>query len=165
MVKVLTPEEALKAFLSKGNAREVQSGSGRSFNPILRLFNQKGDKFYVQGILLKRREIPNPYDTTKIQPIYELKVTQSDAEAAKREKKGEEFKTIPVTPGLCVDIWASMTLDLQLKGVTPGNEVFIQYLGKAAKAEKGRQRAHLFKVVEVPLSAESSEEPTIAEEE
>lgn len=145
--KVLSPEEALKAFMSKGNVKEIEGVA--NFNPNLRLQNEQGIKFYVQGILLSRREKPSSFDPKKTQAIYTLKLISTNAAVSVRVKK-DEYKDIEATPGMDVDIWSTTTLEGQLKSITPGNEVFIQYVGKAAKAEKGRQRAHIFKVIESP---------------
>lgn len=162
MVKVLTPEEALKAFMSKGNVREVEGN--KQFNPMMRLQNDKGEQLYLHGVLLKRREGKSSFDPAKPSYWYTFKVISTNAKASERVKK-DEYKDILPTAGMVIDIQATTTLESQLRSLTPGNEVFIQYLGKAAKAEKGRQRAHLFKVVESPAEAVAEEPAIIGDEE
>lgn len=146
----MSPEEALANFLKKGEAKEVDTPN--AFNPSMRLQNDEAQQLYVQGVLLKRKEAKSSYGDDKKIAIYVIKVSATNAPASVQVKKGE-YKDVMVQAGTDVDLWTATNLDRQLNTVPFGSEVFIKYLGKAKKAEKGKNKAHLFQVVTIPVTA------------
>jgi hypothetical protein len=144
---VLSPEEARKRFMEKGNVEEVPEGN---FNPLLRLQNDKGLKLYLHGILLKKRErkeIDRETAKEKILTTFTFKVVATNAKASTRVSK-DSYKDIDVEPGIDVDYYnAPVGLVRGLSNVPFGAEVFISYEGREEKAQKGRAKAHKFKIV------------------
>ena len=158
--KVLSPEEAMKQFMSKGDTKEVVASS--NFNPGFRLQNDEGNKTFMQGVLLRRRESVGKGG----KPVawYTFKLSQLSAALTKGVVKNgkTEYVVIPFVEGVEADTMSSTDLDRKLKDVAPGTDLLIVYKGKkTVETKKGKVRMHDFTVIQGQTEAA----PTEAEEE
>lgn len=165
MDRVLSADEALKAFMSRAGAQKIELSSG-SYNPILRLENKKDSHYYLQGVYLRKREKANNYDASKTDTIYAFKLISTDAPIVTRNKD-KQYVPVTFVKGMEVDVFAKDGLNKQLKGISAGAEVFIQWLGKVPKKTKVGTTItpHTYKVVQIagPATIQPDDDVTDAD--